>query len=274
MELSILGLRVLLSFLNSENNKRTVTDIARSLGEEKYTISRIIHSLEEKGLIAREGSKPYLTELGKEKANYYHQRLSIILNALIYKGVDINIAMQDSLNAALLISEQSMELLSASHGIYKLKQALKNKKNFTAGDVTGNLPDGVYKLPFVIYKMKMNNYNNISMANDGFHNPCLLIVKNNVGIVQVHALSAKHKSALSGRFLQGKIQSLQYYSNGMYVLAEQTSDIVSIPLEAFRFRGFGNNENMLIHGSIVLKILVSVGITNMPESEAMFTLLI
>ena len=51
----VLRLRVLLSFYNDENT--TVTGLARSLGEEKYTISRLLSAMEEEGVVDRSNNR-------------------------------------------------------------------------------------------------------------------------------------------------------------------------------------------------------------------------
>ncbi len=51
----MLRLRALLGFYNDDNV--TVTGLSRSLGEEKYTISRLLSSLEEEGLVDRSNNR-------------------------------------------------------------------------------------------------------------------------------------------------------------------------------------------------------------------------
>lgn len=63
----MLRLRALLGFYNDDNV--TVTGLSRSLGEEKYTISRLLSSLAEEGLVDRSNNRhPKLTEEGLEVA--------------------------------------------------------------------------------------------------------------------------------------------------------------------------------------------------------------
>ena len=82
----MLRLRALLGFYNDDNV--TVTGLSRSLGEEKYTISRLLSSLEEEGLVDRSNNRhPKLTEEGLEVAERYAKRVDTMENYLLYKGV-------------------------------------------------------------------------------------------------------------------------------------------------------------------------------------------
>lgn len=84
----ILKLRVLLSLLRSPVQERTVTGIARSLGAEKYTVSRAMAALEREGYLDRSNARsPQLTESGRLAAERYSERLEITLNHLLYEGV-------------------------------------------------------------------------------------------------------------------------------------------------------------------------------------------
>lgn len=53
----ILKLRTLISFINREPKDCTVSKIARTLGEENYTISRILMTLEKEELVDRSNSR-------------------------------------------------------------------------------------------------------------------------------------------------------------------------------------------------------------------------
>ena len=65
----ILKLRVLLCFWKLSPADRSVTGIARTLGKEKYAVSRAVSSLEKDGLVQRENARsPQLTEAGRQAA--------------------------------------------------------------------------------------------------------------------------------------------------------------------------------------------------------------
>ena len=86
----ILRLRVLLAFLKEDRETCTVTGISRTLGEEKYKISRIVIGLEKDGLIDRSDQRhPVLTKVGKKTAEQCAERIRISLSHLLYEGVDL-----------------------------------------------------------------------------------------------------------------------------------------------------------------------------------------
>ena len=79
----ILKLRVLLCFLKLAPSDCSVTGIARTLGREKYAISRAVSALEAEGLVDRtDVRRPRLTERGHAVAGHYAERFEIALNHL------------------------------------------------------------------------------------------------------------------------------------------------------------------------------------------------
>ena len=93
----ILKLRVLLCFWKLSPADRSVTGIARTLGKEKYAVSRAVSSLEKDGLVQRENARsPQLTEAGRQAASRYSERFETALNHLLYEGVDLESAKQDA----------------------------------------------------------------------------------------------------------------------------------------------------------------------------------
>ena len=83
----ILKLRVLLCFLKSDPEDCIVTGISRTLGEEKYSVSRIITALEREDYINCDDVRnPVLTEKGYRAAARYSDRLDVTLGHLLYEG--------------------------------------------------------------------------------------------------------------------------------------------------------------------------------------------
>ena len=116
----ILRLRVLLCFLKSNAEDCTVTGISRTLGEEKYSVSRAVSSLEKDGYINRDDVRnPIITEKGYIAAQKYSERLEITLNHLLYEGVDIESAKRDAFYWALYCSDSTMEAVRATEERYR-----------------------------------------------------------------------------------------------------------------------------------------------------------
>lgn len=93
------------------------------------------------------------------------------------------------------------------------------------------------------------------MANSGFEHPCELVVRDGVGMIHMRARTMSANSRKSGMLMQGKVQTVKYNYNNSFIDAEKNGDAICFPAEC-------------------LKMKCSVGIIHMPESVAIFTILI
>lgn len=57
--------------------------------------------------------------------------------------------------------------------------------SFTGSTLCKMLGNGIYRFPFPVYRETAKYGNNISMANNGFEHPCVLSVRNGVGMLQL-----------------------------------------------------------------------------------------
>lgn len=271
----ILKLRVLLCFLNTDADDCTVTGIARTLGKEKYTVSRVFTVLEKEELINRDNIRnPILTEKGYKEAVRYHERIEYTLNHLLYEGVDIESATQDAFLWALYCSDKTMAVVKSTYERYRVKYELRNQRLFNGTTLCKLLKNGSYEFPFIIYREKVKNGNNLSMANDGFEHPCTLQVNDGVGFVQLRAVNMSANSAINGNLLHGKAKGLKYFDNGRFVSSEIRGGILSFPAEALNFVNIGTGVGQVLHGSVCVKMQCTVGVAHMPEATAIFTMII
>lgn len=271
----ILKLRVLLCFLRSDPEDCTVTGISRTLGEEKYSVSRAIASLEKDGYVSREDVRnPIITELGYKAATRYAERLEITLNHLLYEGVDLESAQRDAFYWALYCTDSTMDAVRATEERYRVKYELRDKKQFSGAELCRHLKNGSYQFPFLIFREHIKNGSNLSMANEGFEHPCSLIIENGIGTVQLRARPVSAKSRVSGKLMNGKVQSIRYFSAGRYISAESNGQVFSLPADALQFVNVGSGTGQILHGSVCIQAECSVGILHMPESTAIFTILI
>ena len=269
----LLRLRVLLSFLNDESV--SVTGLARTLGEEKYTISRVIRALSEEGLIDRSDNRhPKLTEAGSDVAGTYAERVDTMINYLLFRKVSMENARPDALKMALDLSDQSVALFRETEAIDAVKYEFRDRRKFAGSEFFTKLPDGTYELPFIIYREKANQVTNVSMANEGFEHPGVLSVTNGVGTIQLHATTLNARSAKTGAAMKGKVKSLRYFDSGDFISAEMSGDIVSFPTESFSFYNMRPGVSPVLHGTLPIKITANVGTMHMPESIAFFTILL
>lgn len=271
----ILRLRVLLCFLRLKPADCTVTAIARTLGEEKYSVSRAVASLEKDGYITRADVRsPQLTEKGTIVAKRYSERLEITLNHLLYEGVDMESAQKDAFVWALYCTDSTMDAVRSTEERYRVKYELREQKQFSGAALCKRLKDGCYNFPFLIFREHIKNGSNISMANEGFEHPCNLYVKKGVGTVQLRAVSLSAKSQLSGALMSGRVKTIRYFDSGRFVSAEQNGQIFSFPADVLQFINVGSNAGQILHGSVCLQMECSVGPIHMPESVAIFSMLI
>ena len=271
----ILKLRVLLCFLKSAPEHCTVTGISRTLNEKKYTISRSLQGLAKDGLIDRTDARhPLLTEKGSELARRYAERVEIATNHLLYEGVDIENAKQDASYWALYCSDKLMEVVHSSEERYRVKLELRNQKTFSGTTLCKRLKDGCYQFPFIIYRECVKGNSNISMANEGFEHPCTLYVNGGEGLIQLRSLPISARSGLNGKMIHGKVNKMEYFDAGQFVNAELHGTVVSFPADALNFVNMGTGVGQVLHGTVCLKMQCSCGLIHMPESKAIFTIII
>lgn len=271
----VLKLRTLLHFYNSDEKMCTVTNIARILGEQKYTISRLLTELEKEGLVDKSNSRnPFLTKEGKKKAFMYQERIEIITNHLMYEGVDVENARKDALHWALYNSERSMEAIKEASERYRVKRELRDRKSFNGAVLCRLLRDGAYQFPFVIYREQVKNGSNISMANEAFEHPCTLLVQSGEGTILLRSQSITAVSGITGEKLRGRVKSFQYFDQGSLIPAEMNGNVISFPAAALQFMNMGAAVGQILHGSVYLSLESTCGNRHMPESKAVFTILI
>lgn len=271
----LLRLRVLLCFLRSTPENCNVTGISRTLREEKYTISRMMAHLERDGLVDRtDNRRPILTEAGLALAERYAERSEIAINHLLYEGVDMENAIRDASYWALYCSDKLMEIVRESDERCRVKHELKDMKSFNGAELCKRLKDGAYQFPFIINREQVKNHSNLSMANEGFAHPCTLLVKNGKGWIQLRAVPITAKSGSSGEVMQGRVHMVEYFDVGRYVSAALRGNVISIPAEVLNFVNIGEGVGQVLHGSVPLRMNCSVGTLHMPESQAIFTILI
>ena len=271
----LLKLRILLSFRVGAQESCTVTGIARSLREEKQKVSRMMIEMEKEGVIDRSNTRaPVLTEKGERLSREFAERIRIAQNHLIYEGVDLESAKHDAYIWALYCSDGLLNLVRDNDACYRAKHELRGLKSFDGGELCKKLDDGCYQFPFIIYREQVKDGDNISMANEGFAHPCTLYVDRGMGVIQLLIQPMNQKSAFNGKILRGRVDKLEYFDSGRFIGAEFINDVVSFPADALTFVNMPTATGNILHGSICVKMRCSCGIAHMPESTAIFTMLI
>lgn len=273
-QIEILKLRILICFLEMSQESCTVTNLSKTLVKEKYAVSRAMMALEKEGLLDRsEVRHPALTPAGSDAAKKYAERMDIAMNHLIYEGVAPQAAQKDARVLSLYCSDEIFEVIRGTEERYRVKHVLRNRKNFDGSVLCRTLRDGSYSLPFILYRENVKNHDNISMANEGFEHPCDLTVQKDLGVIRLKALPVTHSSAADGLKKSAKLSSLKYFDGEHYCDAERNGDFWHIPAEVLHFVNIGNDVGRVLHGSVCLKMSISIGPVHMPESVAIFTIL-
>lgn len=185
-------------------------------------------------------------------------------------------ARNDAYHWALNNTDETMAVIANAEEKYRVKYELRDKKNFSGKELCKKMNDGTYRFPFIIYKEQIDKYhnNNISMANSGFEHPCELVVRDGVGMIHIRALTMSANSRKSGMLMQGKVQTVKYNYNNAFIDAEKNGDAICFPAECLNFLNIGSGVDQILHGSVCLKMKCSAGVIHMPESVAIFTILI
>ena len=269
--LEILKMRVLICFLNENARICTVTGLATMFGEGKQKMHRIFATLEKEGLLNRINPRsPVLTELGREKAHYYENRINIVLNHLLYEGLDMDNAEHDAYAWALFSSDKGMEIIKSSEQRYRAKYELRKREQFDGTELCKHLHDGEYRLPFLIYKEHMTDGNNLSMSNSGFEHPCILTVTNGEGTIQLRPKEIWARSQMTGQEMIGRVRMLMYWDGMTFKNAETVNGMLTFPASTLSFLNIGSGMEQILHGSVCLKMQCSVGTNHMPEATAIF----
>ena len=239
--LDVLKLRVLLCFLNEEPKTCTVTGLAGVLGEGKQKVSRMLMALEREGLLDRsDPRRPCLTEAGRARAAYYEERTNVVLNHLLYEGLDIDSALHDAYAWALMSSDEGMALIRSSEQRYRAKYELRRQNEFGGAELCRRLGDGEYRFPFLIYREYVSGGTNLSMANEAFSHPCTLAVANGVGVVRLHPVDLSARSQMTGREMNGRVRRLMYLDGSTFVPAYDDGRAISFPARTLHFLNIGS----------------------------------
>ena len=273
--LEVLRARVLLSFVNEDPRRCTVTGLSAALGVGKQKMHRLFLSLEREGLLDRSDPRqPRLTAEGLAQAAAFERRYHVVLNHLFYEGLDIDDAEHDACLWALFCSDNGMKIIESSEQRCHAKYALRRQERFDGGALCRCFSDGDYEFPFLFYRKTVEEGSNLSMANGAFAQPCRLAVRDGVGTVQLLPLDREGVSPITGKPMHGRVRNLQYLENGQFRPAWEAGRRLCFPAAALSFWNIGAGMGQILHGSVCLKMQATVGTNHMPESTAIFTILI
>ena len=275
IDAELLRLRVLLYFYKAEENGPTVTECAKSFQTEKYTISRIVKSLAGAGYMDNSNPRRLrLTQSGSLLAKQLNAQVETNIARLLLDGADPDAALHDAYVMALYFSPETLAAIRKNQQLTLLKYGLKDRKGIGGENLFRRMEDGSYQFPFFISKKNAETGGTLSMADRGFEHPCTVKVVGGAATIYLKAKVMTEISAFSGSAVTGTVSRIRYFCDGAYAMCEQTADIFSFPAHCLTFENAGGASGPLLHGSVMMKFRCSAGSVHMPESAAVFTLLI
>lgn len=256
--------RYLLVICHMQGRDRTMTKIAEEMGVSKPSVTSMINTFEEKGLV-KKSPVLALTAHGKAMADKIMNTQSVI-SAHISRELGITKEEADN-DALVLMFEMSDRFVSSF--IKKIEtDAARAKLRDFSGNVylssfQGILPDGIYEVPFNLLR---KNDGRLSMGDKGFIHPAKLVVVDGYGVISLRAVPLKHRAPQGGT-LKGALAGLYYWNGENYVEAIKENDMQhSFPVMSMYW---GHDvEKGMDFGVVQIKVRASVGIVNMPESFA------
>ena len=216
-----------------------------------------------------------VTGLAKSLSEYeYAEKIDVVANHLLGEGVNPVAAKQDAFLLSMYCTNDTLSVIKEIEDKMRIKQVTDSYSNFTGKKLCHKLGDATLELQFVMYKNSVKNNTNISMANEGFYHPCILTVEKGEGLISLKAKNMSRKSRLTGKKMNGKVSVFKYFDGTSFVEAERQGDIVTFPIEAMNFISMGESRDRILHGSLPIRLGCSVGCMHMPESPAIFTLIV
>lgn len=83
-----------------------------------------------------------------------------------------------------------------------------------------------------------------------------------------------HLELLSKRQKERQCCEIQYFDSGSFITAEKSAGIFTIPADVLQFVNLGAGTGEVLHGSVALRLCFNCGEDPLPDSSAIFTLLV
>lgn len=236
MEWNMTRLRFLFYLSHTEGKSRTISAMARVFGTSKSTISRNMDLFAEYGIVF--GNTLELTGHGRNLAEQYEgevEGLRQYLSGITGKSPEDMTA--DAMQMLLNLSEETRQSILEKQKMLRFLARLDDRLHPRSEDVLEALEDGVYHLPFTIYRESSEDLRRgyVSMADKGFEHPAVLTVENGNAILCLKALAMEHRSFMEDLLIRGKLIHMHYLSGKEYEEPRQEGDAYYFPLSALSF---------------------------------------
>lgn len=269
MPVTLSQARYLIAMYRMRDRERSMSKVALTLGVSKPSVTNMIHLFVEKGMVKKGNNfQIALTSYGRNITEEILQKHQVIKNYFV-KDLAIPKAQadEDALKLMFELSEESVKSF-----ILKIEMETARRIIESAGEeqnlssLSGIRKDGVYEPEFLLLR---KNDSGISMGNKGLMHPAKLTIVGGKGVLRLRAVPISHKAML-GDVLRGRLARFFYWNGQHYVEVEEQDDVYSFPLVGMTWER--DDARQRDYGLVRIKVQASVGILNMPESEAMLAI--
>ncbi len=270
-DLTKIRMQILFCIERMEGEQVTAAKIAAGLGIAKSTVTRAIDYFQEQKLL-----EPYqisFTAYGREWIAKYSRYRREISEWLIEQGrMSPEEADEEAIHMILTLQDETIELIIGKQKDEKRECMFCDIDGFCEKCIDYLLEDGRYDISFTIYKDNSHKNMSVSMANDGFYHPGVLEVTNGVGMIRLRSKRMVRPMPVGNGMLAGQVEKMSYLMNHRYEAAVADGSSWIFPTACMKFT-YNKGEGILM-GSASLKMSSSVGKMYMPESSALFTMVL
>lgn len=245
----------------------SLAEIARRFDVNRSTISRALAGLVDEGILDEQLA---FTTYGKS----FMMRFSHIYENLVYwltrNGINEDAAGEDALNIMMNCSDETISLMEQGGDFCKACDYFGengHKLIVDGNSLSRYIPKGDYRVAFAFCKGRKRDPQQISMANEAFHHPAVMTVRDNESYMRIKCRKVEQKSMKDMELMSGEMKSMRYEYRNRIKSAEVKNGYVTLPLEAMQFSLLQDED--MIRGEMKLFLSSSVGEIHMPECTAL-----
>ncbi|WP_099469681.1 helix-turn-helix domain-containing protein [Konateibacter massiliensis] len=261
------GLKYMIALAEIEEGRPSATKVAKEFGVNRSTVCRALADYVKEGLLDENFR---FTQSGLTYIELYIEKKESILHTLVNKGMSYENARENALSILCNCDSEATEIIAKSMDSFydgKKKKLQKEKKKSFSGDMANEyLRVGNYTASFLFLKTDKNKHGQVSMANEGFRHPGMLVISTEGNYLCLKLRMIERQSRFASKFLRGRLAGMKYEKNGAIYEVKIEDNCAYIPLEAFHFLYV--KEDNILQGKAELIMSASVGALNMPESKA------
>ncbi len=264
-KLTVSQVKYLIAIYNINTSNVSLSEVATSLEVSKSSAHKMLATMEKIGLVEKEAYGDIsLTKKGiscaEEIRRDYLRIMRFFVDSL---EMSPNIANKDAVNFISSMSEDLVEKFIEN--INSKNEEINIDRDISTSTINVKdiaIGEGCYEVPFKLLKYDEKT---VSMGNKALIHPCIMDISDEKAIIMIRPKKITHKS-LSGMYLSGRLSRLCYWNGQRYLDAKVGDDLFLIPI--YDINPQNDELGVIINGKLRLKVYASVGIFNMPASEA------